>query len=263
MMAFLTESESMILFGYYSFREESVSLVVTTERGKVIRVAGDGSLVFCFIRKNDSRVQCGACKSTYFFLSRLELVPQAAEKEGQGQQRLACSSSNSKAAPMDRGKLSSETHTRGWKGNPPSATPAFPAARRTGPPWDPKRPAKWEQRLLAYPDCTELRKHPTPRLRNDDLSRCPKRRPSAQLRIVEDEPPHSFAFGPFFFLLYFSSTGRPLSILLAAESCRSRWRRRGTRTMLLKSALSALWLATRAWGAVQTDEDGTVKSIGV
>lgn len=33
--------------------------------------------------------------------------------------------------------------------------------------------------------------------------------------------------------------------------------------MLLTSTLSALWLATCAWGAVQTDEDGTVKSIGV
>jgi len=33
--------------------------------------------------------------------------------------------------------------------------------------------------------------------------------------------------------------------------------------MLLTSALSALWLASFAQGAVQADEDGTVKSIGV
>ncbi len=32
--------------------------------------------------------------------------------------------------------------------------------------------------------------------------------------------------------------------------------------MLLTSTLSALWLATFAWGAVQADEDN-VKSIGV
>ncbi|KAK3357489.1 concanavalin A-like lectin/glucanase domain-containing protein [Lasiosphaeria hispida] len=33
--------------------------------------------------------------------------------------------------------------------------------------------------------------------------------------------------------------------------------------MLLTSTLSALWLATLSWGAVQTEEDGTVKSIGL
>ena len=33
--------------------------------------------------------------------------------------------------------------------------------------------------------------------------------------------------------------------------------------MWLRSTLSALWLATLAWGAVSTDEDGTVRSIGV